>query len=82
MTKQYACQMWKKYLKALKSPPGQGIIENPAVMFTEDAKNGVYDSLSADEYDIELQNVEQEADLFEKKVNASSIQLFIVRIRK
>ena len=55
----------------------KGIIENPAVAFVKNAKAGVYDSISDEEYKVELQDVEQEADLFEQKKNASSAHLFI-----
>lgn len=51
-------------------------MKNPAVEFTKDAKNHVYDNLSDEEYAQKLAEVEQQSKLWEDKPEADLLTLY------
>lgn len=55
-------------------------IENPAVQFTADAKNGVFDDLTDEEYQVALDEVEQIASIWDNKprMTAGAILLYVL----
>ena len=77
MTKEYATKMWKNYLHYIKDPNKNRIIPNPAIALNEDAKNGYYDSMSDDCFDILLEDVKEESEFFGNKSMASAYVVFI-----
>lgn len=59
MTKDYAYAFWKKHLQIMSADGAATMVENLACEFTRRAKAGEYDSLTDEEYNIALNDVEQ-----------------------
>lgn len=78
----YARNMWDKFLKSVKDSRENVLLRNPAIDFTKNAKAGDYDSLSDDEYNDFLQDVEIESSLFRKRACASPNALFLRAFRQ
>ena len=69
----YAIKMWTHILKTIHKQDDDRLLENPAIKFTKEAKAGEYDSMSDEQYDEALENVEQEAALYRKHKMASAV---------
>lgn len=75
MRKEYALDFWRTYLPYVLSG-SDDTVTNPAIEFTRQAKAGDFDSLSDEEYDIRLQDVEEASKLFLNKSKCNTITLF------
>lgn len=81
MTKYYSRLMWSRYLKGICYEKHR-ILDNPAIAFAEKAKAGEFDNIPDEAYNSFLDDVEEEAALFENKPCASSYVLFIRGLQK
>ena len=72
MRKEYALDFWRTYLPYALSG-SDDTVTNPAIEFTRQAKAGGFDSLSDEEYDIRLQDVEEASKLFLNKSKCNTI---------
>ena len=82
MTKDYAYRFWTGLFRLLRTEPESRIMENPAAAFAEKAKTGAFDSLSDEEYEAKLNDVEQENALFEYKKFATSYVVMLRALRR
>ncbi|MBQ1532970.1 MAG: hypothetical protein IIZ57_12555 [Solobacterium sp.] len=82
MTKDYAYRFWTGLFRLLRTEPESRIMENPAAAFAEKAKTGAFDSLSDEEYEAKLNDVEQENALFEYKKFATSYVVLLRALRR
>lgn len=82
MTKDYAYRFWTGLFRLLRTEPESRIMENPAAAFAEKAKAGAFDSLSDEEYEAKLNDVEQENALFEYKKFATSYVVMLRALRR
>ena len=81
MTKVYAWNMWKKYLKCMQKSDKERIIDNPIYGFYQNVKKGYYNAVNDEEYDRIENNILDEDALFRQKNKATVYTLFIRGIR-
>lgn len=82
MTKEYAYRFWTGLFQLLRTEPESRVMENPAVAFTEKAKAGAFDSLSDEEYNDQLNDIEQENALFGYQKFATSYVVLLRALRR
>ena len=81
MTKEYAVTMWTGLLDRMQADPESRIMENPVGEFREQVKAGMYDPVPDEEYEQEVENIEQTSALFCRKRWATSYSLIIRGLR-
>ncbi|HAE16766.1 MAG TPA: hypothetical protein DCG51_09475 [Erysipelotrichaceae bacterium] len=82
MTKDYAYRFWTGLFRLLRTEPESRVMENPAAAFAEKAKAGAFDSLSDEEYEAQLNDVEQENALFGYQKFATSYVIMLKALRR
>ena len=81
MTKAYAWNMWKNYLKRMQKSDKERVIDNPIDQFYHNVTKGYYDTLNDEKYERIENNILDEGALFQHKNKATVYTLFIRGIR-
>ena len=82
MTRNVAVKFWRKHLKIVTCGAGDGILLNPALDFTSQAKCGEFDSIPDDEYKKMLDDCEDVASFWQNQPTASATMVLINALSK